>query len=251
MIKLFLLIYSLSSFAIVPGVRSLDLEKRVIKIKFTKFAISQSGICTGTRISKREILTAAHCVKNYLNKKSKFLKLSINNKNYSIKSIKVPDKYLELQQNYDDAISQKKPFASQLKEVSRLDIAIIKVQNNIDSNILITKISKESSFRVKLCGYGYTRFVDNLFFENKSQDLFCGFNEAIYEGSYLFIKGNLANTSLEYSLTAPGDSGSPLFDSDMNQIAVLSGITINNLHDATSYYANLSKMLHFLGVKSL
>ena len=249
MIKIILLVLiSFSSFAIVPGVLENKLSDKVVKVKFTRLGFSKSGICTASVIASDKILTAGHCVKGFLEDRQSFLRLKVNHKSYAIINIVVPPKYLDLQRKYDDAIENDKPFASELKNVSKLDVAIIKVRGNLLKKFKLTKIATSASSDqvVKLCGYGYINFVEELYEGNESQELYCAKNTLKLESNSTFIKGNLLYSRYYKGLTAPGDSGSPLFDNDMNQIGVLSGITKNDAADATSYYANLLSLKKFL-----
>lgn len=245
--SLLVLFLSLSAFAIIPGVKDLGHQNQVLKLQFLRFGVSQGGICTGTAIGKNRILTAGHCVKRYIESRPRFLKLKINDKNYSISKIETPSKYIELQKKYDEKIRNKKPFGNELRVLSRIDLAVIVLRRNLKKDIIITKLklSKSPNSEAILCGYGYSLYRDDIYSGNKTGDLLCGHNNFFIDSSYLFIEGNVFNASPSSSMTAPGDSGSPLFDKDMNQIGVLSGITKNDQGDATSYYAAVFRLPSF------
>lgn len=248
MIKIFALIVSFNLFAIITGVSSPSSVNSVLKIQFKRFGIPKGGICTATAVSKTKILTAGHCVKKYLKHKPSFFKLKINSKSYSISSIDVLPNYSKFQQNYDFAISNNKPFANELKILSRIDVALITLTKKLSDNINITKLSLIDSAKgdAKLCGYGYSSYIDGKYSGNKSKLLLCGKNTYKSDSKYLFIKGNILNTSLSSSMTAPGDSGSPLFNTSGEQIGILSGITKDESGAATSYYVKLFAIKSFL-----
>ncbi len=248
MIKLLLFIISISVFAIIPGTSREDLSSIVLKAQFTRFGFALGGHCTATAISEKKILTAGHCVKNYILSRPKFLKIKINNKSYGINHISVPNGFVELQKQYDASIKDKNSFKLILKDLSKIDIAIITLSKTLRKSIDKVKIAQlnSSSKEVLLCGYGYSLYEPDTYSQNVPAKLLCGSNRYFSKGGLLFIKGNIVSPSHTEALTAPGDSGSPLFDSNMNQIGVLSGITKNDSGDATSYYANLMNLKEFI-----
>lgn len=252
MIKLLAFLISFNSFAIISGVSTPSDQQRVLKIQFNKINVSIGGICTATAISKTKLLTAGHCVKSYIKSRPSSLKLKINSKNYSILKIDVLDNYLELQKKYDDAISNNKPFANELKILSEFDVAIITVVNNFEKDIKITDLylGDVKSGEAKLCGYGNSFFNKGKYLGNDDQNLLCGNNKYMVDLNYLYIEGNIIKSSVlssvSSSMTAPGDSGSPLFNLSGQQIGVLSGITKIKSGAATSFYVKLSGVKKFL-----
>jgi hypothetical protein len=238
----------LNSYAIVGGNESYETSKYV-KLQFVKFGYYQGGPCSGSIISDYAILTAGHCVKDFLEQRDFGLKIAINDNNYSISDIKVPANYRKYQDIYDATYSKGLDYTDAMINVAKVDIAIIKTKRKL-KQFKKTKISFMNPFsQVNFCGYGYTFFNGELFsyIPGSEGKLYCGSNKLVSTlGNPFKVKGNLYQAFYGSSLTGAGDSGAALINSFKQQIGVLSGITRDKYGDAFSYFVPLKNNKQFI-----
>lgn len=251
---LFCLVFSKLSFAFYIKDGIPDVEGKldnVFKLNFSTKAKHPN--CTGTIISDRTILTAAHCTDLIVSTDG--LKMTLNDQfEYEVEDIKVPDEYYPLQSRYanlnlrsinyqfagiltEDQEILKKETEEGLtylhKEMAKYDIALIIVKKKFKRRHKRTDLSfVNPKLETKVIATGYGNI------EVKGHSIvpkYVHCREALINYNEEYIGLNADVNKINDMITTGGDSGGPLLLPNKKQMGVLRGI-LSVLDEETNRY---------------
>lgn len=175
-ILILLMAISGHAFPIVGGSQHTCEETGVYKYKFEQ-GEKEGGVCSGSFISPKTFITAAHCVAFLKKEGSKFLNI-LNDKKYEIDTYHVPGSYHEharisfiLGRHYyqncsgqyetQKCIDLKKKFDDAYERKAYFDLGVVNLKEPVPSHYTKMKIKGVNYKKVYnsiLAGYGYIRF---------------------------------------------------------------------------------------------
>jgi hypothetical protein len=236
---LFLTLFATKAHSIQNG--SEDYQKRFENVVKLSVLVNHQewSICTATILSDHIVLTAGHCINYYLDLDS-IPKIKINDKNYKIKNT-IPNP------EFSAAFSEEMKLIERIKSIqirdanspeleqlwteygnlaqntALVDVALLVTEKTISKSIPRNRISFSKALAgesVIFVGFGFNKYdteSHKYVYENGARR-FYGQANVSFE-SEMYATYDESGTG---PVTAPGDSGGPLLNSNGDQIAVIS-----------------------------